>query len=154
MHRAGENAEVVRRALVLLPLVLALAACGGGGGLTKAQYDAKVSGLCLLAADQLRELHRDNSAGAWRHYGPTVVHIEKHFDKSLAALKAPGDIAADARAFLTANEKLAADDMAAVAAANAGDGAKLRAAVIRSNKDGAATFPAAKAIGATGCYIS
>ena len=143
-----------RRALLLLPLVSALAACGGGGGgLTKARYDAKVSRLCLLASDQLRELHMDNSVGAWQHSGPSVVHIAEHFDKSLAALKAPGDIAADAAAYLKANEKLAADYKTAVAAANAGDSAKLRAAGNQSNKDGAATFPSAKAIGATGCYI-
>ncbi len=141
------------RALLVPSLVLALAACGGGGGLTKAQYDTKVSHLCLLAADQMRELHLDNSIGAWQHSGPSVVRVAEHFDKSLAALKAPGDIAADAAAYLKANEKLASDYKAAVAAANDGDRAKLLAAGNRSTRDGAATFPAAKAIGATGCYI-
>jgi hypothetical protein len=145
-----------RRALVLLSLVLALAACGGGGagGLTKAQYDAKVSHLCLLAADQMRELHMDNSVPAWQHSGQSVVRVAEQFDKSLAALKAPSDIAADAAAYLKANEKLASDYKAAVIAANADDRAGLLAAGNRSTKDGAATFPAAKAIGATGCYIS
>jgi hypothetical protein len=96
----------------------------------------------------------DNSAGDWRHFGPVAVRIAEHLDKSLAALKAPGDIAADAAAFLKANEKLAVDGKAALAAANAGDRAKLRAAVIQSTKDGAATSPSAKAIGATGCYVA
>ena len=146
---------MARRAL-LLPIcgcVLALAACGGSSGLTKAQYDAKVSKLCLLAADQLRELHMDNSVAAWRHSGASVVRISEHFDTSLGTLKAPGDIAADAADFLEANEKLASDYKAAVAAANAGDRGKLLAAGNQSNKDGAATFAPAKAIGATGCYI-
>ena len=149
-----ENAGMFRRTLVLLSLVLALAACGGGGGLTKAQYDAKVSHLCLLAADQMRELHMDNSIVAWQHSGQSVVRVAEQFDKSLAALKAPGDIAADAAAYLKANEKLVSDYKAAVVAANADDRATLRAAGNRSTKDGAATVPAAKAIGATGCYIS
>jgi hypothetical protein len=144
-----------RRALLLPLLVLALAACGGGGGgLTKAQYDAKVSRLCLLAADRLRELQLGNSIGAWRQSGSTVVRVAEHFDKSLAALKAPSDLAAGAAVYLRANEKLATDYKAAVAAANAGDRAKLRAVGVRATADGAATFPAAKAIGATGCYIS
>lgn len=121
--------------------------------MTKAQYDAKVNRLCLLAADQMRELHMDNSVAAWRHFGPAVVRIAEHFDASLAALKPPGDIATDAASFLKANEKATADYKAALAAAMAGDKAKLRAAGNRSNTDGTATFPSAKAIGATGCYI-
>jgi hypothetical protein len=144
----------MRRAFLLSALVLGLAACGGASGLTKAQYDAKVSRLCLLAADRLRELHVDNSLGAWRHSGADVVRIARRFDNSLAALKAPGDIAAEAAAYLDANKQVLADYKAAVAAAMAGDRAKLRAAGNRSNKDGTATFAAAKAIGATGCYIS
>ena len=143
----------MRWAFLLSALALGLAACGGASGLTKAQYDAKVSRLCLLAADRLRELHIDNSVGAWRHSGANVVRIAQRFDNSLAALKAPGDIAAEAAVFLNANQKVLADYKAAVAAAKAGDRARLQELGKRSNKDGTATFASAKAIGATGCYI-
>ena len=84
------------------------------------------------------------------------MRVAEHFDKSLAALKAPGDIAADAAAFLEANEKLASDYKAAVAAANDGDRAKLLAASGEPVDQGRrGDFrPPAKAIGATGCYIA
>jgi hypothetical protein len=120
---------VLTGALVVSLVVLALAACGGASGLTKAQYDAKVSHLCLVAASQVGDLHMDNSIGAWRHSGADVVRIAQHFDNSVAALKAPGAISS-------------------VAAST------LHQIAVRAGKDGAATFPAAKAIGATGCYIS
>ncbi len=146
---------MLRRALILSLLVAALAACGGSSSsLTKAQYDAKVNRLCLLAADQLRELHMDNSIGAWQHSGSSVVRVDEHFDTALAALKAPSEIATGAAAFLKANEKVATDDKAALIAAMSDDRAGLRAAGNRSTKDSAATSPAVKAIGATGCYIS
>jgi hypothetical protein len=145
---------VPRRTLSLVPLLLALAACGGGGTtLAKKQYDTKVSRLCLLAADQMREIHMDASVSAWQHSGATVVRIAQQFATALAKLHAPDDIAADATAYLKADKKLVADYKAAVAAANAGDRATLRAAGEQSTKDGGATFPLAKAIGATGCYI-
>ena len=136
--------------------VLGLAACGGGAtGLTKAQYGAKVSHLCLVAADQLRELHMDDSVSVWEYSGPDVIRIDKHFDKALAALKAPAEIAADARAFLKAYEKVLADDKAAFAASQGrGDWPTLHKAWIQASKDSRASWPSAKAIGATGCYIS
>ena len=135
--------------------VLALAACGGGGGgstLTKAQYDVKVSRLCLLASDQIRELHMDRSVSAWKYSGADVIRIARHFDNALAALGAPADIAADADVYLRANTKVLADDKAALAAAQAADLATLRKAIEQSNNDSLAAWPSAKAIGATGCY--
>ncbi len=143
----------MRRAFLLSALAFVLAACGGAGGLTKAQYDTKVSRLCLLAADRSRELHIDNSVAAWRHDGPSVVLIAQRFNNSLAALKAPGEIAAAAAAFLKANKKLLVDYQAAVAAAKAGDRARLQAIGQQSIRDGNATFAPARAIGARSCYL-
>ena len=145
---------MARRALVLLPLVLALAACGGGGGLTKAQYAARVSRLCLDSADQFRELHLGLSVDDWRHYASDVLRIERNFAAKLAALKPPASIASEAAAFSKATAKVAQDDRDAVAAAQAGDGARLHAALDQANRDALGTYPSAKAIGATGCYIS
>jgi len=143
----------MRRAYLLLILGVALAGCGGSGGLTKAQYAAKVSRLCLLASDQVRELHMDNSVSVWEYSGPQVIHIARHFDKALAALKAPADSATDAAAYLKANEKVLADDRAALTAARAGDWPTLRTAVNQANQDSRATWQPAKTLGATGCYI-
>jgi len=142
-----------QRAFLLVFLGLVLAGCGGSGTLTKAQYDTKVGHLCLVAADGIRELHMDNSLGAWQHSGDAVVRIAKQFDDRLAALKAPSAIASGAADFLKANQKLAADYEDAVKAAKAGDSAMLQKIAVRANTDGTATFAPAKAIGATGCYI-
>ena len=143
----------MKRVAPLCAFVVVLAACGGASGLTKAEYDAKVSRLCLVAADQFRELHMDNSVAAWKYNAPTIIHIGQHFDHALAALKAPSDLAAGATAYLKANETVLADDKAAVAAATAGDGGSLRTAIRQANKDTASGSRSAKAIGATGCYI-
>jgi hypothetical protein len=138
--------------------VLALAGCGSGhssaGTLTKAQYDTRVSRLCALAADQFRELHLDNTLGTWKHNGSDAVRIQQHFNSALARLKPPPSIAKDAEAFVQAYEKVAKDANDAVAAAKAGDRGKLLAALAAGNNDDLATYSPAKAIGATGCYIS
>jgi formate dehydrogenase maturation protein FdhE len=139
--------------LGLLVAVLGLAACGGSSGLTKAQYDARVNRLCLVSADRFRELHLDNTIGDYRHYASSIVHIDEAFAKQLARWKPPASIASAATAFAKANEKVARDDTKAIAAARAGDSAKLQAAIKQANTDGLATSAPARAIGATGCYI-
>jgi hypothetical protein len=137
--------------------VLALAACGGGGGgggkLTKAEYDARLSHLCSLAADQFRELHLDITVASWKHDAPEIIRIDQNFANKLAALKPPSSIAAAVADYRKANAKSFQDDKNAIAAAKAGDAAKLRAAIAQANKDNDATFPSAKAIGARGCYF-
>ena len=129
-----------------------MAACGGSGTatLTKQQYASKLSRLCLLAADQLRELHLDNTVPAWRADGHRIVAIEQSFNRKLAALKPPHSIQA---AYTKANEGDFRDTEAAVAAAKAGDANGLRAAVRRANRDNLATAAPAREIGAAGCYI-
>ena len=144
---------MVRRALLLLPLaaiVLALAACGGGSGtLTRAQYAARVSHLCLLAADQIRELHPGTGGiGDLR----SIVHIDKEFLKQLAALKPPASIAAAAAGYAREMAKAAQDNKNAMVATKAGDRFKLYGAFEHRNHDGAAAWPYAKTMGATGCY--
>ena len=144
--------------LAICASVLTLAACGGGksglsGTLTKAQYDGKLSHLCLLASDQYRELHLDNTVAAWKHDAAQITRIERSFRTKLAALEPPRAIASDVAAYLRTNDKATRDTLAAVAAAKAGDAAKLHAEIKRSNKDSLATWPSAKLIGATGCYI-
>jgi hypothetical protein len=135
--------------------VLALAACGGGGAptLTKAEYASKLSRLCLVAADQLRELHLDISVAAWKADGPRVVAIEQSFNHKLAALKAPDSIKTAVTAYTKANDKGFRDTEDAVAAAKAGDANKFHAELTQANKDNLATGAPAKAIGAQGCYI-
>jgi len=134
---------------------LAVAGCGGGGAptLTKAEYASKLSRLCLVAADQLRELHIDTSLAAWQVDGPRVVAIERSFNRKLAALKPPDSIKSAVAALTTANDKNLQATQDAVAAAKAGDAAKLHAALKQANKDDLATGAPVKAIGATGCYI-
>ena len=144
------------RLTLVLPVcgcVLALAACGGSSGLTKAQYDAKVSRLCLVAADQYRELHLTYSIGDYRHNGAAIVHIGEHFDKALAALKPPSSIASEAAAFLARSTSSAADVKSAVAAAQARNVTTFLLAIHQASRDGSAASQSAKAMGATGCYI-
>ena len=137
----------------LCACVLALAACGGSGGLTNAQYAAKVSRLCLVAADQIRELHLSNTVDDYRHYAASILLIDGDFLRQLRKLKSPASIAAPAAAYARASAKAAQDDKNAVAAARSGDTAKLHAAIARANHDSLAAWPYAKKIGATGCYI-
>ena len=144
---------MVRRALLLLPLVavvLALAACGGGSAtLTKAQYAAKVSHLCLLTADEVREIHPEvGDIGDLT----SIVHIDKEFLKQLAALQPPASIAAAAAGYAREMAKAAQDNKNAMVATKAGDRFKLYAAMAQRNHDGAAAWPYAKTMGATGCY--
>lgn len=141
--------------LPLVAAVLALPACGSSnaGTLTKAQYDANVNQLCLRSADAFRELHLDNTVADWKHYASNIIHIDRHFVATLSALKPPPAIAAEAAIYKTANEKVLKDDEVAVVVARAGDSAMLWAAIARANRDDRATFPSAKKIGATACYI-
>ena len=140
-------------ALPVFACVLALAACGGSSGLTKEQYDAKVSHLCLLAADQFREMHLMNTTDDWRYYAPRIVHVRVHFAKALAALKPPSAIAPDAAGYLRANRKALADDKRAIAAARAGDTVGFVRALRAEHRDDRTANRTAKAVGATGCYI-
>ena len=81
-----------RLACLALLTGFAVAGCGGGGGgggLTKAQYDAKLSYLCLAAADQVRELHLDVTVASWKHDGAALTRIEQSFKRRLAALEPP-----------------------------------------------------------------
>jgi hypothetical protein len=143
----------MRRASLLLTVGVALAGCGGSGGLTKEQYAAKVSRLCVLAADQVRELHMGNSVSAWKSYGPQVVHIARHFDNALAALKAPSDIATDAAAYLKASENVLAADEAILETAQIGDPGPLQVALTVGDKYSRTSSLRAKKLGATGCYV-
>jgi hypothetical protein len=141
--------------LAACALVLGLAACGGSGSstLTKEQYASKLSRLCLVAADQLRELHVDNGVGAWRADGPRIVAIERRFNRKLAALNPPDSIRTEVADYTSANEQGFRDIEAAVAAASAGDVRKLHADLSRADTDNLATGPPAKKIGAAGCFI-
>lgn len=134
--------------------VLALAACGGGSHrLTAAEYDAKVNELCLLAADQFRELHLENTLGDWQRNGARILHIRVHFNKELAALKAPPFLKNDAAAFLGASENALADDKLAIAAARSGDYEGLLHGIRGEHNDNRSGHRSAQAIGATGCYL-
>lgn len=139
--------------LALLLAVLALAACGGASTLTKAQYDAKVSRLCLVAADQFRELHPTYTIGDYQHDGAAIVRIGRHFDQALAALKPPSSIAAEAAVFVAANKKVWADEKNLLGAAQAGTPATFLPALGQLSHDNEATKQPARAIGATGCYV-
>ena len=136
-------------------LVLALAACGGSSSatLSKEQYDSKMSRLCLVAADQIREVHYLTSVAALRAEGSRVVAIERRFNHKLASLKPPDSIRAAAAAYLRADERKVRDFEAAVAAAKARDRGKLQEALGQAITDTRATGPLAKKIGAAGCYI-
>ena len=136
--------------------MLALAACGGSGTatLSKEQYASKLSRLCLIAADQLREMHVDNGVAAWRADGPRILAIERRFNRKLAALKPPESIQAAVAAYASANDRGFGATQVAVGAAKAGDPKKLQAALKQANEDDLATGPAAKKIGAAGCYVA
>jgi hypothetical protein len=73
--------------------------------LTKEQYASKLSHLCLVAADQLRELHVDNGVAAWQADGPRILAIERRFNRKLAALKPPESIQAAVAAYTSANDR-------------------------------------------------
>lgn len=142
----------MRRLVPVLPLcacLLGLAACDGSSGLAKAEYDAQISRLCLVAADRFRELHSSTAISTPEHY-QAIVRINSDFLKRLAKLKPPAEIAVPAAAYARAMAKFAQDEKTAVAAARAGNDAKLHAAMKRVNGDTGA--PYAKAMGATGCY--
>jgi hypothetical protein len=145
------------RTPALCVAVLALAACGGsgsGGTLTKARYDAKLSHLCLVAADQVRELHMDNSAAAWRHDGARLVAIDRRFKNALAALKPPPSIASAVASYTEANDRAFQDATDALSVAEGKmSGTTLRATTDQMNIDYLATSGPAREIGATGCYI-
>src|SRR5438093_690615 len=88
--------------LLLGVCALGLAACGGkasnaltstSNALTTAQYAAKVSHLCLIAGDAARELHLTLAMGDWSHNGMQINSINARFNKGLAALTPPPDIA-------------------------------------------------------------
>lgn len=147
---------VRRAALVglLLGAMLGLAACGGGSKtLTKAQYASSLSDLCLKGADQIRELHLDNSVASWKADGDRIMKIEQNFKDKLAALKAPDEIKNAAREYTDANDKVFQDVKDGVNAAKADDQAKLRAALSKANSDNGATTQPAKEIGAKSCYV-
>lgn len=136
-------------------LVLGLAACGGGARatLTKEQYASKLSRLCLVSADQFRELHVDNGVAAWRADGSRIVAIERRFNRKVAALRPPQSIQTAVADYASANERGFRDTQAAVAAAKVGDPNSLHAALRRVDKDNLATGSPAKRIGAAGCFI-
>jgi hypothetical protein len=136
-------------------LLLALAACGGGGTptLTQREYAARLSRLCLVSADRLRELHLDTKVTAWRANGRLVLATERSFNRRLAALEPPAAIQSAVAAYTNANDRSFRDTEAAVAAARAGNASKLRAGLRRAGKDDLATGTPAKTIGASGCYI-
>ena len=95
----------------------------------------------------------DITVASWKHDAPEIIRIDQNFANKLAALKPPNSIAAAVADYRKASDKSFQDDKNAVAAAKAGDAAKLRAAITQGNKDNNATFPSAKAIGARGCYF-
>jgi len=141
--------------LLVCALVLALAACGGGGPtrLTKEQYAAKVSHLCLLSEDQFRELHLENTVGDWQRYANKIVRIRVHFNKALAALKPPPSIKADVADFVAANKNALEDDKFVIGAARDGDSLEFLHALRSEHGDHRFAYHAARAFGAKGCYI-
>ena len=139
--------------LAVLALALAVAGCGGGGkhGLTKEEYNAKVNHLCLLAADQFREMHLLNTMDDWQRNATEIVRIRMHFNKALAAVKPPPAIKTDAESLLVANKNAVDDDRYAIAAAQAGDRLSFFHALRADSRDQRAAHRAAVLIGAEGC---
>ena len=153
-----------RLALIVLVGVCAVAAgCGGGGGggnggtagaLSKDEFASKVSNLCLLADDQVHELHMTNSIIAWKNYGDRVVKIGQSFIDKVGALKAPDEIKGAVQEYLDANKKVVEDLRTATADAKKNDRKGMLAALAQGNKDNDDTWPPAKEIGAKSCYPS
>ncbi len=139
----------------LAVLSATLAACGGGGGasLTKEQYTKKLGRQCLLSDDALRELHMDIDVGQWAAEGDEVLAINRKFLRGLDALVPPDDIADAAARYRERIVDASDATKDAVAAAKAGDGKALRAALSRSSRAYRASWAPAKEMGATGCYF-
>src|SRR5437868_14779473 len=111
--------HAMRRCALFLPLgasVLAFAACGGGPPpvIVTPHYAARVSHLCLIAADQFRELHLTNTIGDYRHDATAIVHINSVFLNQLAKLNPPTELARPAAAYARAIAKSAKDQQNAV----------------------------------------
>jgi hypothetical protein len=147
------------RRMLLVGAVVALAGvvagCGGGkkaAGLTKQAYAAAQSKICLLASDQLRELHLEATVSAYKARGDNVLKIEEAAIKKIDALVPPAEIKAAAKLYSDANHVVLADVKAAVSAAKAGDRTKFQQAFAKSNTDNSATYAPAKEIGARSCY--
>jgi hypothetical protein len=143
---------------LLVVLTMGLAACGGGSSdtsatLTKEQYTKKLGRLCLVSDDALRELHMDVDVGQWAAQGDAVLKINQTFLRGLDALAPPDEIkdtVADYRQHVADASDATKE---AVAAAKAGDGKELRAALARSSKAYEASWGPAKDMGAEGCFF-
>src|SRR5262245_42220897 len=144
-----------RRSVVLavLALVLALAACGGGGPnrLPKEEYAAKVSKLCLRAAKQFREMHLVNTMEGWQQNANEMVRIRMRFNKGLGALKVPISIKTDAADLLVSYQSLLDSDEFVFAAARAGDRLGFFHALRAQRRDERGAHRAAQEMGAKGC---
>jgi hypothetical protein len=145
-----------RLSLLLLASTCALGvvACGGSSSkaLTGAQYQAKVSHLCVLAGDGFHELHLTLSMADWRRHADEITAINDTFHRKVTALVPPPEVQHNADSFIAAYQKVFADDLAAIDAAKANDAKKFHAALSKAGQDVAATYPWASAIGAGGCY--
>jgi hypothetical protein len=135
-------------------LALAVSACGGGkkaDKLTKQEYASALNKICLVAADQLRELHLDTTIGTYKARGDDIVDVIAKATSKFEALTPPAVVEDAAKTFNASYDRLLADTKDAVAAATAGDRTKWEQALSKADADSQAGRAPAKEIGATGC---
>jgi hypothetical protein len=145
----------IHAAVLLALAATSLSACGGSGkkaySLTKAQYTAALDKICLVAADQLRELHLDNALDTYKARGDDIVAIIDRATGKFEALTPPDSVKDAAKRFNEANERLLADTKDAASAAKAGDRTKFEQGLAKADADNRAGRGPATEIGATGC---
>ena len=107
--------------------------------------------ICLVASDQFRELHLENTVGDWKARGDHIVKITEGATKKFKALTPPDELKDAAKQYNDAEDRFTAEIKNAVNAANAGDAAKFHAALSKSDKANTDSNVAAQKIGAADC---
>jgi hypothetical protein len=118
----------MKRALLLLPVLL-LPACGGGDDADpKAEFVAKAEAVCATAKAEREKNPQPTKLEALPAYVETLVGIAERAERDLRALELPEDDATDLRSELLdpfAADIRAGKEFSLQVNAAAGDGAKL-----------------------------
>jgi hypothetical protein len=139
--------------------VICLAGCGGGGGgsaktttgLTKTQYASALDEICKTANQQVAALRLTTAIGTWKKKGKAAAGYVRSAIRDFRSLTPPAPLKGPAKTFNDANDRIAADVLAAARAAKAGNQTKFHAALAQQRSDGQVSNAAAAQIGAASC---
>ncbi|MBJ7331311.1 MAG: hypothetical protein JHC95_15570 [Solirubrobacteraceae bacterium] len=142
---------MARAFALLLTCAVALAACGGGGGLSEDEYRSEANAACGTFQTAVRDFTQPDDVAAIPAYAERAQGLLKVVVEKLRGLDAPSDLSANHDELTELSDQSVAALGALADAAKAGQQAEIQAALERASAIDDRTNEVARALGVDAC---